>query len=53
MLAKTDLADCTIEEPGTCTLHADLTPEPASCTLSASMRRQVPHSTLSTAVDAV
>ncbi|WP_433414073.1 S8 family serine peptidase [Microtetraspora malaysiensis] len=53
VLAKTDLADCAVFEPESCSLNAELAPEPASYTLSASMRRQVPHSTLSTGVESV
>ncbi|MET8388499.1 S8 family serine peptidase [Streptosporangium canum] len=53
VLAKADLAECTLWQPETCELHADLPAEAASYTLSASMRRQVPYSTLSTAVDSV
>ncbi|MEV6861016.1 S8 family serine peptidase [Streptosporangium subroseum] len=52
VIAESDLADCTYYELETCELRADLPAESAAYTLSASMRRQVPHSTLSTAVDA-
>ncbi|MEU7002335.1 S8 family serine peptidase [Nonomuraea sp. NPDC046570] len=53
VLAEAGLANCSIWEPETCELRAQLPAEAASYTLSASMRRQVPYSALSTGVDAV
>jgi subtilisin family serine protease len=53
VLARTDLAGCTVFVTLWCRVSADLPKERASYTLTASARRQVPHSTLSTGVDAV
>ncbi|MFE3452296.1 S8 family serine peptidase [Nonomuraea sp. NPDC059194] len=53
VLAKADLANCSIYEQENCELLADLPGEPAGYTLTASMRRQVPYSTLSTGVESV
>ncbi|GAA0943840.1 S8 family serine peptidase [Nonomuraea longicatena] len=53
VLARADLAGCTVFVTLWCRLSADLPQDRATYTLTASARRQVPHSTLSTGVDAV